>query len=53
MKAGSIAMTQRPRDRIPSGIILALPDPIRPDGANPPIKFDDPLSDRIYIIYMH
>ena len=27
MKAGSTAMTQRPRDRVPSGSMLALPDP--------------------------
>ena len=27
MKAGSTAMTQRPRDRLPSGSVLALPDP--------------------------
>ena len=31
MKAGSTAITQRPRDRVPSG----LPDPRRPDRANP------------------
>ena len=35
MKAGSTAMTQRPRDRVPSGNMLALPDPRRPDRANP------------------
>ena len=29
MKAGSTAMTQRPRDRVPSGSMLALPDPRR------------------------
>ena len=34
MKAGSIATTQRPRDRVPSGSMLALPDPRRPDRAN-------------------
>ena len=33
MKAGSIAMTQRPRDRFPSGSMLALPEPRRPDRA--------------------
>ena len=43
MKAGSTAMTQRPRDRVPRGSMLALPDPRRPDRANPPIKFDDPF----------
>ena len=36
MKAGSTAMTQRPRDRVPSGSILALPHRRRSDGTNPP-----------------
>ena len=36
MKAGFTAMSQRPRDRVPSGSMLALPDPRRPDRANPP-----------------
>ena len=31
MKTGSTAMTQRPRDRVPSGSMLALPDPRRLD----------------------
>ena len=39
IKAGSTAMTQRPRDRIPSGSMLAHPDPRRPDRANPPTNF--------------
>ena len=39
MKAGSTAMTQRPRDRVPSGSMLALSDPRRPDRANPPTNF--------------
>ena len=39
MKAGSIAMTQRPRDRVPSGSMLALPDPLRPNRANTPTNF--------------
>ena len=39
MKAGSTAMTQRPRDRVPSGSKLALPGPRRPDRANPPTNF--------------
>ena len=30
MKAGSTAMTQRPRDRVPSGSMLVLPDARRP-----------------------
>ena len=37
MKAGSTAMTQRPR--VPSGSIMALLDPRRPDSANPPTNF--------------
>ena len=32
-------MTQRPRDRVPSGSMMALPDPRRPDRANPPTNF--------------
>ena len=36
MEAGSTAMTQRPRDRVPNGSMLALPDPRMPDRANPP-----------------
>ena len=39
MKAGSTALTQRPRDRVPSGSMLALPDPRGPDRANPPTNF--------------
>ena len=39
MKAGSTAMTQRPRDRVPSGSMRALPDLRRPDRANPPTNF--------------
>ena len=39
MKAGSIAMTQRPRDRVSSGSMLALPEPRKPDRANPPTNF--------------
>ena len=39
MKARSTAMTQRPRVRVPSGSMLALPDPRRPDRANPPTNF--------------
>ena len=39
MKARSTAMTQRPRDRVPSGSMLALSDPRRPDRANPPTNF--------------
>ena len=39
MKIGSTAMTQRPRDRVPSRSRLALPDPRRPDRTNPPTNF--------------
>ena len=39
MKVKSTAMTQRPRDRVPSGSMLGLPDPRRPDRANPPTNF--------------
>ena len=54
MKAGSTAKTQRPRDRVPSGSMLALPDPRRPDGANPPTNFWlSLLFDCTGMIYMH
>ena len=39
MKAGSTAMTQRPRDWVPSGIMLALSDLRKPDRANLPRNF--------------
>ena len=39
MKAGSTAVTQRSRDRVPCGSMLTLPDPKRPDRANPPTNF--------------
>ena len=39
IKAGSTAMTQRPRDRVPSRSMLALPGPRRPDRTNPPTNF--------------
>ena len=35
MKARSTAMTQTPRDGVPCGSMLALPDPRRPDRASP------------------
>ena len=54
MKAGSTAMTQRPRDRVPSESMLALPDPRRPDRANPPTNFWWSLFfDSTGMIYMH
>ena len=36
MKAGSTVMTQRPRDRVPSGSMLALPDTRTSNRANTP-----------------
>ena len=53
MKAGSTAMTQRPRDRVPSGSMLALPDQRRPDWANPPTNLWWSLFYRTGMIYMH
>ena len=38
MKAGSTAMTKRPRDRVPRGSMLALPDPRWSDKGNSPTK---------------
>ena len=54
MKAGSTAMTQRPRDRVPSGSLLVLPDPRRPDRANSPTNISWSLFfDSTGRIYMH
>ena len=54
MKAGSTAKTQRPRDRVPSGSMLALSDPRRLDGANPPTNFWWSLFfDSTGMIYIH
>ena len=54
MKAGSTVMTQRPRDRVPSGSMLALPNPRRPYRANPPTNFWWSLFfDSTGIIYIH
>ena len=53
MKAGSTAMTQRPRDRVPSGSMLALPDPRRPDRAYTPTNFWWSFFDSTGMIYMH
>ena len=53
MKGGSTAMTQRPRDRVPSRSMLALSDPRRPDRANPATNFDDHFFDSTGMIYMH
>ena len=53
MKAGSTAMIQRPRDRIPSVSMLALLDPRRLDRANLPTNFWWSLFDSTGMIYMH
>ena len=55
MKSGSTAMIQGPRDIVPSGSMLALPDPRRPDRANPPTNFWWSLCffDSTWLIYMH
>ena len=55
IKAGSIAMTKRPRDRVLTGSMLALANPRRPDSANPPTNFWWSLSffDSPGIICMH
>ena len=43
-----------PRDRVPSGSMLTLPDPRRPDRANPPTNFWWSLFfDSTGMIYMH
>ena len=39
LDSGSNAMTHRLRDRVPSGSMLALPEPRRQDRANPPTNF--------------
>ena len=47
-------MTQRPRDRVPSGSRLALPDPRRPDQSKSTHKIlMIPFFDSTGMIYMH
>ena len=54
IKAGSTAMTERPRDRVPSRSMLTLPDPRWLDRANPPLNFWWSLFfDSTGMIYMH
>ena len=54
MKAGSTAMTQRPRHRVSNGSMLALPDPRRSDRENPPTNFRwSVFFDSTGVIYMH
>ena len=54
MKAGSTAMTQRPRDRVPSGTMLALPDS-KKDGRNKSTHklLMIPFFDSTGMIYRH
>ena len=53
MKAGSTAMTQRPRDRVPSGNMLTLPDLRRPDSKSTHKLLMIPFFDSTGMIYMH
>ena len=54
MKAGSTAMTQRSRDRIASGSILALPDPKKARQSKSTHKLlMITFSDSTGMIYMH
>ena len=54
MKAGSTAMTQRPRDSVPSGSMQSLPDPRRPDQSKSTHKLLMIIFfDRSGMIYMH
>ena len=47
-------MAERPRDRVPSGSMQALPDPRRPDREIHPQNFDDPFFfDSTGMIYIH
>ena len=53
MKAGSTAMAQRPRDWVPSGSILALPDPRRTESKSTYKLLMIPFFDSTGMIYMH
>ena len=53
IKAGSTAMNQKTRDRVPSGSMLALPDQRRPDRANPLTNFWWSFFDSTGMIFMH
>ena len=53
MKAGSTTMTQKQRDRVPSGSMLAFLDPRSQSEQIHPQTFDDPLFDSTFMIYMH
>ena len=53
MKAGSTVMTHRSRDSVPSGSMLALPDPRRPDRKSTHKPLVIPFFDNTGMIYMH
>ena len=53
IKSWSKAMTLRPRDRVPRGSLLALPDQRRPAAQIQLQTFDDPFFDSTGMIYMH
>ena len=46
-------MTQRPKDRVPSGSMQALPGPRRPEQIHPQTFYDLFFLDSTGIIYMH
>ena len=53
MKAGSTAMTQRPRDTVPSGSMLALQDPRKSDSKSTHRLLMITFFDSTGMIYMH
>ena len=53
MKVRSTAMTLRPRDRVPSGSMLALPEPRRPDRKSTHEPLMIPFFDSTGMIYIH
>ena len=52
-KTGSTAMTQRPRDRVPSGSMLALQDPEDQTEQINPQTLMIPFFDSTGMVYMH
>ena len=52
MKAGSTATTQKPRNRVPSGSMLVLPDPKRQSKSTLKLLMI-PFFDSTGLIYMH
>ena len=53
MKAGSTVMTQRPRDKVPSGSMLALPDTRRQDSKTIHKLLMIPFFESTGMIHMH